>query len=97
MYRITRRLEVYLRNGNGWNKTPNGIKYFDITKEEYDRFVESIPFFRSFGSYGNGSYCRKYCGYTYIGYLPIKVITVAPGREIKHVDTFTVDLIPDCE
>lgn len=88
---IKRRMEIYLKtkSGKNWKNKPEMVKEEIITEKFYNNFIDSIPFFNRFGE---GASCRGYKGYTYIGYKPIKVITVSPGKEKKIVDTFTFEI-----
>lgn len=70
--------------GNFQNKPFN--EYAEtVTPEFYENFVKSVSFFNGF----MGGSCRAYWSYTAAGYIPIKVVTVSPGRVEKYIDTFT--------
>lgn len=86
-YRITMRKETYTRtkSGKSWKTKPDTIETETVSKEFYDNYIGSCTFFNNFGY---GASCRKYYGYSYIGYIPINVVTVSPYREKKIVAWF---------
>lgn len=88
---IRRKHEIFKLTGSGknWKSKPEETEESIVSEEFYNNFVESIRFFNRFGY---GAYCRAYKGYTYIGYKPIKVITVSPGRDTKLIDTFSFEI-----
>ena len=89
-YKITQIIEHYGRtaSGNSWQAKPYQVDEKQITAREYNNYVDSCSWFNSFP----GGSCRAYSGYTYAGYLPIRIVTVAPGRKTKLVARFIIDL-----
>jgi hypothetical protein len=86
---ITRECAVYSRtaSGKGWKSKPDTVTRETVDTEFYNRFIRSIDFFDSFRDVGG--HCRAERGYTFAGYIPVKVVTVSPYQELKQVDTFT--------
>lgn len=89
-YRITKTEKRYSRTASGksWKKNPDSVTKEEITKEHYDNYIDSVPFFNRFGY---GAYCRAHRGYTYMGYIPVSVVTVNPGRTEKIVAQFGIE------
>lgn len=73
------------QSGKSWKSKPDKIEKKIFEAKNYENYITSIPFFNNFGS---GAYCRGYNSYTTAGYLPTKVVTVSPFREIKKITTF---------
>lgn len=85
---ITRECATYSRtaSGKGWKNKPDKVTRETVDAEFYNRFVRAIDFFDNFHEFGG--YCRAAYGYTFAGYIPVKVVTVSPQQEKKRVDTF---------
>ena len=90
--KITQILEHYSRTASGksWKKNPDSIEKKEIPAQHYNNYVQSIGFFNNFGY---GASCRAEHGYTYAGYIPVRVTTVSPGQDQKIVARFVFDLI----
>ena len=84
---ITMKKETYKKtdSGKSWKSRPETIETETITADFYKNYVDSTPFFNSFGY---GASCRAYKGYCMAGYIPVKVITISPFQEKKIVATF---------
>lgn len=84
--RITRHEEVYHRtaSGRGWQSRPAEIRDEEITTEQYNNYVRSIPFMDSF----EGASCRASWGYTAAGYIPVSITLVNPSQTEKHVEKY---------
>ena len=91
---ILRQRKTYSRTASGkcWRSRPDEVERNIFNATQYTNFITSIPFFNN---WGDGAYCRAQHDYTPAGYLPTTVITVGPGRETKHVDTFRFLYLPD--
>lgn len=79
-YLVLRTVEMYHKTASGksWQKKPYAVDREVFKTKNYERFIQSIPYFNS----------RAYWNYTVAGYIPVKVTTVSPDREIKQVDSF---------
>ena len=90
-YTVTQILETYHRTSSGkvWKSKPETVKTEVIDSRQYNNYIQSIDFFRNFP---NGASCRAEHGYTYAGYIPIRVTTVSPYQETKIVARFLVDM-----
>jgi len=88
---ITCTLEHYSRTASGksWKKVPDSSETEVIPDKHYNNYISSIGFFNTFG---NGASCRAEEGYTFAGYIPIRVTTISPGRDKKIVAKFRFDL-----
>lgn len=77
---VLRTHELYHRTGSGksWRKNPHKIDKEVFKNQNYEWFIQSIPFFNS----------RAYWNYTKAGYVPTRVTTVSPDGMEKHVDRF---------
>lgn len=85
--------ECYTTTKSGaFKRTPDTVKSETITGREYQNFVTSIPFFAGFWGDRRG-YCRTECGYTYAGYIPIKITTITPWRDKKYIDRFSFEIV----
>lgn len=91
-YIITMKKEVYSRTTTkkSWRKKPDTVTTEIITSEYYNNYINSCKFFNNF-SYG--AYCKKYYGYTYAGYIPVSVVTVSPGKEVKIIAKFAFEIV----
>lgn len=87
---ITRECAVYTRtaSGKGWKRTPDTVTRETVTVDFYNNFIKSVDFFNA---WGDGASCRAERGYTFAGYIPVKVVTVSPYQETKQVDVFTFE------
>ena len=90
---ITKKIEKYTRtaSGKGFRSRPLSTEEELITPEQYENYVRSIPFFNN--AFGYGSSCRAQMGYTPCGYIPTRITSVSPGREVKLVASFRFDYI----
>ena len=70
-------------SGN-FKRKPDTIERETVSGEFYENFIRSVTFFNGFC----GGTCRAYKAYTAAGYIPVKVVTVNPGKTEKHVDIF---------
>lgn len=91
---ILRERKTYSRTASGkcWRPRPDETERNIFNATQYTNFITAIPFFNN---WGDGAYCRAQHSYEPAGYLPTTVITVGPGRETKHVDTFRFLYLPD--
>ena len=87
---ITFTKKTFSRTASGryWKAAPDTIESEIFTAENYTNYISSIPFFNNFG--GRAS-CRAYKGYTFAGYIPVKVTTISPDglKKIEGFFTFT--------
>lgn len=74
-------------SGKSWRRKPDTVSHEVIDTEFYNRFIQSIDWFNS---WGDGAYCRGERNYTVAGYIPTKVVTVSPYRATKQIDKFIV-------
>ena len=83
---ITHEHAVYYRtaSGKGWQSKPAETGFEVITCESYNNYVRSIPFMNNF----DGASCRAEWGYTYAGYIPVKITLVNPSGTEKHVERY---------
>lgn len=58
----------------------------DISREQYFNIVDAAPFFRRLG--GSESIQKNYTPY---GYIPVKIISKSPCRELKTERIFIFD------
>ena len=84
-YIFSHTMTKYSGNGKTFRKNADIVETEVVTIEHYNNFITSVPFFNNFGY---GAYCRCYENYTIAGYIPYKIVTVNPGKTVKHVDTF---------
>ena len=83
---ITHTKNIFYANENGNFKRRADVVYTEtVNGEFYENFVKSVSFFNGF----MGGTCRAYSNYTQAGYIPTRITTINPGRNEKHVDTFT--------
>lgn len=77
---VLRTQEVYHRTASGksWRNKPYKIYNEVFRNQNYEWFIQSIPFFNS----------RAKWNYTKAGYVPTRVTTVSPDGTEKHVDRF---------
>lgn len=72
-------------SGKSWKTKASKETISTFSLEQYENVVNSVPFFNSFGY---GAYCRAHYGYTALGYIPVTIVTVNPGRTIRQVRTY---------
>ena len=79
-YLVLRTMEKYHKTASGksWQKKPYAVDREVFKTKNYEWFIQSIPCFNS----------RAYWNYTVAGYIPTRVTTVSPDREIKQIDSF---------
>ena len=79
--------ETYNRTASGrsWKKAPEAVERETISTEFYNNYVSSIPFFAAFP----GASCRAAWGYTYAGYIPVRVTSISPDQSTKIVARFS--------
>ena len=71
----------YYKKGNKWVLSES--KEENITKEYYLNIINSCKFFRDLGGIE-----RLTKGYTYVGYVPVKLNSISPDKKEKVVRTF---------
>lgn len=80
--KITVTTSYYTRTDSGrWKTKPYKTATTSCSVDEYNNFVESIPFFRD----------RVKCGYTTYGYVPIRLTAISWGGDTKVVREFEID------
>lgn len=86
---VLRMHEIYHRTESGkyWRKKPHKIDKEIFRNQNYERFIQSIPFFNS----------RAYWNYTKAGYIPTRITTVSPDGMEKHIDSFQFISLYDME
>lgn len=89
--KIIKKEATYTRTASGksWKKKPESVEEKTVDARFYNNYVQSIPFFNN---WGDGAYCRANWGYTYVGYIPVHVVTVSPYRDVKKDVWFTFKL-----
>jgi hypothetical protein len=86
-YKIVLTKEEYRKEGRkNFPKNPLEITTEEITTEEYDKIFSSGDFFKSLGGIE-----RTYKSYTLAGYIPTKLVSVSPNKEIKIVRRISVE------
>lgn len=86
-YKITLTKETYKKEGRkNFPRNPLEVTIKEITTEEYDNIFSSIDFFKSLGGVE-----RIYKSYTLAGYIPTKVTSVSPNKEIKIVRRISIE------
>lgn len=80
MKHITRYVKT--ESGKSWRKTEEEKEW--ITAEQYCNIVDAVPFFRGIG--GKEIVSK---GYTYYGYIPVRITSISPSRDAKHVYEFS--------
>lgn len=76
---------TYTKNERGkWTETDRTTE--KVTPEFYLNTIDAVPFFRNMGGLE-----RLESGYTYFGYMPIKVSSTNPDRTKKIERLFKVD------
>ena len=86
-YKIILTKEEYRKEGRkNFSKNPSETTTREITVEEYDNIFSSIDFFKSLG----GSE-RIYKNYTLAGYIPTKLVSTSPDKEIKIIRKISIE------
>ena len=86
-YKIILTKEEYKKEGRkNFSKNPSETTTRKITVEEYDNIFSSIDFFKSLG----GSE-RIYKNYTLAGYIPTKLVSISPDKEIKIIRKISIE------
>lgn len=86
-YKIVLTKEEYRKEGRkNFPKNPLEITVEEITTEEYDNIFSSINFFKSLGGIE-----RTYKSYTLAGYIPTKLVSTSPNKEIKIVRRISIE------
>ena len=71
----------YYKTGSKWVLSES--KEENISKENYLNIINSCKFFRDLG--GNERLTK---GYTYVGYVPVKLNSISPDKKEKVVRSF---------
>lgn len=83
---INKKREQYQRtpSNKGWSTAKKNITVSNLlySKDQYDKFVDSISFFNNIG------YCRGYKSYHSIGYIVDKIVSINPTNDVKYIDYF---------
>lgn len=87
-YKITLIEKTYIRtdSGKSWKKKPIEEKEEVIQYNNYFNYISSVHLFKNLGGYE-----RIEKGYTVAGYVPIKLISISPSKEIKKVREFKIE------
>ena len=86
-YKIILTKEEYRKEGRkNFSKNPSETTTREITTKEYDNIFSSIDFFKSLG----GSE-RIYKNYTLAGYIPTKLVSISPDKEIKIIRKISIE------
>ena len=87
-YKIVLTKEEYRREGRkNFPKNPLEITVEEITREEYEKIFSSVNFFiETFGGTE-----RIYKSYTLAGYIPTKLVSTSPNKEIKIVRRISIE------
>ena len=86
-YKIILTKEEYRKEDRkNFPKNPVEITEEEITTKEYDNIFSSIDFFKSLG----GSE-RIYKNYTLAGYIPTKLVSTSPDKEIKIIRKISIE------
>ena len=86
-YKIILTKEEYRKEDRkNFPKNPVEISEEEITTKEYDNIFSSINFFKSLG----GSE-RIYKNYTVAGYIPTKLVSTSPDKEIKIIRKISIE------
>lgn len=80
----TKKVFSRTESGKNWKTKPDTTETEKITAREYFNLVNSVSFMNGF----LGGYARAEKGYTYYGYIPVKITLINPGRTEKHVETY---------
>lgn len=74
----------YEKRGSRWVKTNENTE--EITGRYYCNCVDGVPFFRNIGGYE-----RVSMGYTYMGYIPVEIISISPNKTKRIVRKFNIE------
>jgi hypothetical protein len=87
-YKIVLTKEEYRKEGRkNFPKNPLEITVEEITREEYEKIFSSVNFFiETFGGTE-----RIYKSYTLAGYIPTKLVSTSPNKEIKIVRRISIE------
>lgn len=72
-------------SGKSWRAKPDRNETRQITAQNYYNYCDSIPFFKCLG----GSETCDF-GYTYCGFVPVEIRSIAPDRSKKIVRRFYI-------
>ena len=72
----------YLEDRKSFSKKPQMIESEDITARQYACYISSVGFFRD----------RIGKGYTYVGFIPVRLTCYSPDKTIKIERTFHIAL-----
>lgn len=82
--------EKYTRTASGanWKSKPDSTVKEEITRAQFENYTsrDTIRFFNGFC----GGSCRATYGYTFAGYVPVKITLINPDHTEKEVDRFTI-------
>ena len=86
-YKLTLTKEEYKKEGRkNFPKNPLEVTTEEITTEEYDNIFSSINFFKTLGGTE-----RSYKTYTVAGYIPTRLISISPDKEIKVIRKISIE------
>lgn len=86
-YKLVLTKEEYRKEGRkNFPKNPLEITTEEITTEEYDNIFSSVDFFKSLGGTE-----KIYKTYTLAGYIPTRLISISPNKEIKIVRKISIE------
>lgn len=86
-YKIILTKETYKKEGRkNFPKNPLEVTTEEITTEEYDNIFSSINFFKTLGGTE-----RSYKTYTVAGYIPTRLISISPDKEIKVIRKISIE------
>ena len=71
----------YYKEGKSWKLSE--VTEENITKENYLNIINSVKFFRNLGGFE-----RLTNGYTYAGYIPVKLNSISPDKQEKIIRSF---------
>ena len=74
----------YFKEGSQWELAES--RQENITKENYLNIINSCKFFRDLGGIE-----RLTKGYTYVGYVPVKLNSISPDKKEKIVREFSFE------
>lgn len=86
-YRVKAVFKTYSSTSSGWKTQPDEVEERMMTAWEYESYINSIPFFNS---YGEGASCRAKWWHCMAGYLPLRVTSISPNRITKIVVEFEI-------
>ena len=86
-YKIILTKEEYRKEDRkNFPKNPLETTTREITVEEYDNIFSSIDFFKSLGGTE-----KIYKNYTIAGYIPTKLVSTSPDKEIKIIRKISIE------